>query len=67
MAIREWKFYGRKTALEKVQFILQLEKENTGVRKFGAHNILGRRGIGKSSLLLEAKRRSGNNIPILIA
>ncbi len=55
----EWRFYGRERELAEVRSVIEMPG-------FRAELILGGRGIGKTELLEETRRRSGNNPPMLI-
>ncbi|MDE0306551.1 MAG: hypothetical protein OXI87_16985 [Albidovulum sp.] len=38
--------------------------EDIGCHRFGAVRIIGRWGIGKTELLIEARRRGGPDVPV---
>ena len=54
-----WRFYGRENELSEVRDFVDNPNFLAGL-------ILGRRGIGKTELLKEARRRLGSHPPILI-
>ncbi len=64
-----WRFYGRQTQMEELahdlEFIPDRHNVRNGRRQFSTCKIRGRRGLGKTALVLQLQAKAPSDLPII--